>query len=303
MTALQGLAALALTLATAATAQPAPTASRHTLAHAGAERHYELRVPPGRPPATGWPLVLVLHGGGGHAGNAEAMTGFSTLAAREGFMVAYPEGSGRLGQRLLTWNAVHCCGYAMTQRVDDVGFLDTLVARLLADHPVDARRVYLTGLSNGGMMAHRAALALPHRFAAVAPVIATVFGDEPRASVPVAALMVNGAEDASMPLAGGPTGGRFAQSWDGTPTRPVLDQARLWAASNGCSAEARRESHPEYQRWVHTCPSGVSVELLLVSDNGHAWPGGAKGSARADAPNPRFDATGAIWRFFRAHSR
>ncbi len=284
-------------------AQSGLTASRHTLLQGGAERHYELRVPRGQPPAGGWPLVLVLHGGGGHAGHAESMTGFSTLAEREGFMVAYPQGSGRLGQRLLTWNAGHCCGFAMTRRIDDVGFLDALVGQLLARHPVDPHRVYLTGLSNGGMMTHRAALALPHRFAAIAPVIAPVFGDEPRAALPVPALMVNGALDTSVPPQGGQPHGRFPDAWDGTPLRPALDQARHWAASNGCGAEARHEVHAEYQRWAYACPPGATVELLLVGDNGHAWPGGRKGSPQADSPNPRFDASQAIWSFFRTQAR
>lgn len=296
--------AATLIAATGAAAQPALQASRQTLTHDGVARHYELRVPTGTPPAGGWPLVLVLHGGGGHAANAEAMTGFSALAAQEGFMVAYPEGTGRLGQRLLTWNAGHCCGLAMTRRVDDVGFLDAVVGELLARQPVDPRRVYLTGLSNGGMMTHRAARALPQRFAAIAPVIAPVFGDEPPAPGPVPALMVNGALDASVPPAGGPPGGRFPDAWDGTPLRPALDQARYWAAANGCRPEPPRHArHDDYQRWTYACPGGADVQALLVEHNGHAWPGGQRGSPRGDAPNPRFDATRAIWAFFRTHAR
>lgn len=279
------------------------TATRQTLVHGGTERHYELRVPASPPPAAGWPVVLVLHGGGGNAANAEAMTGFSALAAREGFMVAYPEGTGRLGGRLQTWNAGHCCGQAMSRRVDDVGFIDAVVAELIARHMADPRRVYLTGLSNGGMMTHRAALEKPRRFAAIAPVIASVFGDEPLAASPVSALIINGAQDTAVPPQGGAPGGRFPDAWDGTPVRPARDQASLWAASNGCDREPRHEVRPGYQRWTHTCPAGWAVEQLLVDDNGHAWPGGKKGSLRGDTPSARFDATAAIWAFFRDRAR
>jgi len=135
--------------------------SRQSLVVGGVERVYVVRTPrdlAGRgAPA---PLVLVLHGGGGNASIAEGMTGFSELAEKTGFIVVYPEGSGRFRGRLLTWNAGHCCGHAMEQRVDDVAFISALLDRLGADYPVDPRRIYVTGMSNGGMMAHRLGIAL-----------------------------------------------------------------------------------------------------------------------------------------------
>ena len=281
-------------------------AGRQTLLYQGMERSYVVRLPKALPAsAAPVPLVLVLHGGGGNATNAEAMTGFTSKAERAGFIVVYPEGTGRLDKRLLTWNAVHCCGYAMQNKVDDVGFIRALLDRLAADWPVDTRRIYVTGLSNGGMMAHRLGTELSDRIAAIAPVIATVFGDEKMPTHPVAALMVNGQLDTSVPPAGGPPGGMGARAgaWDGTPTQPTLAQGSFWAAANGCQTPPSVAEQPPIIRWRYRCAPGRAVEVVLVGDNGHAWPGGQAGRARADAPNAAWSATDVIWSFFEAHTK
>lgn len=152
----------------------AASGQRQTLIHNGIKRSYVIRAP--REPAQRggrMPLVLVLHGGGGNADNAESMTGFTEKAASEGFIVVYPEGTGRFKGKLLTWNAGHCCGYAMDNQVHDVEFINALLDKLIVDYPVDPKRIYATGLSNGGMMTHRLGIELSNRFAAIAPVVAT----------------------------------------------------------------------------------------------------------------------------------
>lgn len=289
--------------ATVAGQRGSSSAPRQTLMHGGIERSYLVRAPGGATNRSEpLPLVLVLHGGGGNATNAEAMTGFTEKARREGLIVAYPEGTSR-GLRLLTWNAGHCCGYAMQNRVDDVGFIGALIDRLIRDHPVDPRRIYVTGLSNGGMMTHRIGIELSGRIAAIAPVIATLFGDEKRPQFPVAAFMINGMLDKSVPPTGGPSGGRTTEAWDGAPTRPALEQAAFWAKANGCSATPDKAETGQGVVWRHRCDGVPPVALYLVKDNGHAWPGGKPGTARGDRPTDALDATGLIWEFFKTHTR
>lgn len=277
---------------------------RQALVHDGTRRSFVLRLP-GEPALRGRqvPLVLVLHGGGGNAENAERMTGFTEKAQREGFIVAYPEGSGRLRDKLLTWNAGHCCGYAMERDADDVGFVRALIDRLVASYPVDPRRIYVTGMSNGGMMAHRLGRELSGRIAAIAPVVATVFGDEKPPAHPVSALMINGMLDQSVPHEGGPPGGRFNTAWDGTPAKPALDQGGFWAEANGCAKHPARQDNGPLVRWQYACPAGKAVELYLLKDNGHAWPGGQRGNARGDLPSSSMNATDVIWDFFKAHGK
>jgi polyhydroxybutyrate depolymerase len=277
---------------------------RQTLIVGGITRSYTVRAPT-HPieDRAGLPLVLVFHGGGGNAANAEQMTGFTEKARGEGFIVVYPEGSGRLRNRLLTWNVGHCCGYAMKERIDDVAFVNALIDEMIRRYPIDARRVYATGMSNGGMMAHRAAIELPNRIAAIAPVVGTLFGDEKRPIHPVSALMINGALDENVPPAGGAPGGRGTDAWDGTPARPALEQATFWASANGCDENAVKSDKPAFIEWKYSCPAGRDVQLVLVKDNGHAWPGGQPGSRRGDKPSSAFQATDAIWDFFRTHPK
>ena len=278
--------------------------NRQTLIHNGIERSYIIRVPGDLPKSNSQvSLVLVLHGGGGNADNAEKMTGFTDKAGKEGFIVVYPEGTGRRNNKLLTWNAGHCCGYAMDNRVDDVGFISVLIDKLIKNYPIDPKRVYATGISNGGMMAHRLGIELSNKFAAIAPVMGTLFGDEKRAAQPISAIMINGKLDKSVPYQGGPPGGIFKTSWDGTPTKPSLEQAAFWAGSNGCTGSSVKTDAGAYTRWQYHCPGGLAVELYLVDDNGHAWPGGQKGSMLGDKPSSTFNGTDVIWDFFKAHTK
>lgn len=282
---------------------PADEPGRHTLVHDGLTRSYVLRVPTSLPAGRPVPLVIVLHGGGGNAANAEQMTGFTAKARQEGFIVAYPDGTGPLAGRLLTWNDRHCCAYAMKNDVDDVGFIRALIDEVSASHPVDARRIYATGMSNGGMMTHRLGIELSDRLAAIAPVVATVFGDEPAPAQAISALMINGMLDENVPWQGGPPGGRGARGWDGTPTRPALDQLAFWSRANRCGPKPLETDDDLWTSWSARCPARIDVQLYLVKDNGHAWPGGQPGSARGDTPSTALDATNVIWTFFEAHPK
>jgi polyhydroxybutyrate depolymerase len=277
---------------------------RQTLKHGGLERSYVVRVPPAVQRSTAKvPLVLVLHGGGGNAPITEKTTGFTAKALREGFIVVYPEGTGRRDNILLTWNAGHCCGEAMRNRIDDVGFINALLDKLIREYPVDPWRIYVTGISNGGMMSHRLGRELSSRFAAVAPVVATLFGDEPPSRGPVSAVIFNGMLDASVPYKGGAPGGRFSDSWDGTPAQPAQAQSDYWAKANGCKISATDTNRGAYLERRHECPDGRDVVLYLIKDQGHAWPGGQAGTRLSDKPSTALNATDVIWSFFEAHAK
>ena len=304
-----GLLLLLLGLASPLLVDPARAASRtpeprQSLRVGGVERSYVVRAEHLSTPRTQRvPLVLVLHGGGGNAANAETMTGFSEKARQEGFIVAYPEGSSRFAGKLLTWNAGHCCGYAMNRHVDDVAFIRALIEHLIETYPVDPQRVYVTGMSNGGMMSHRLGIELAPQLAAIAPVVATLFGDEPQPRGPLPTLMINGLLDKAVPHLGGPPGGRVSDAWDGTPTKPALAQAEFWAKANGCARTPSQQDNGGYLLWRYTCAPDAAVMLYLIKDNGHAWPGGQPGSRRGDTPSTALNATDVIWRFFQAQAK
>jgi polyhydroxybutyrate depolymerase len=283
-------------------APAAADAGSRTLIHGGLERTY-LVHDFGGPGSS--PVVIVLHGGGGNAANAVAMTGFDRVARRERLIAVYPNGtSARSAEHLLTWNAGHCCAAAMARGVDDVGFIGAIVDALIANGRADARRVFVTGMSNGAMMAHRIGRELSPRIAGIAPVVGAVFGDEAPPKAPVAAFIVVGADDAIVPPAGGPLTARLLLGRRPAADRdvaPALAQAEYWARANGCAGSPARSETPAFRKteWAG-CRPGAPVTFVSVRDNGHAWPGGAPGRAGAAPPTKAYDASEAMWAFFKA---
>src|SRR5258706_3835861 len=115
-----------------------------TLTHVARERSAIVHVPPAAAQKTALPVVLNFHGGGGHGANQQEYSLMDRVADRETFVVVYPNGTGRFGNRLLTWNAGTCCVYAVINQVDDVGFARALIGELARQMPIDRRRIYAT---------------------------------------------------------------------------------------------------------------------------------------------------------------
>ncbi|MFE0463443.1 alpha/beta hydrolase family esterase [Kitasatospora sp. NPDC058965] len=285
------LLALATTGCTARHA--APASSAHRLRSGGRDRSYLLHVPAGLPTGRPVPLVVMLHGGFGSAGQAEQAYGWDAEADRHAFAVAYPDGVDH------AWAVGGgCCGQPAAQGVDDVAFVSAVVADVGHRLAVDPRRVYATGISNGGMMAYR--LACDTRlFAAVGPDSATLLGPCPTPA-PVSVLHIHGTADQNVPYRGGPGNG-FARI-DGPAVPAVVDR---WRAVDRCAAPTSSTEGP-VTRLAGSCPQGRAVELVTVDGAGHQWPGGAPRTAAErllglDPPSTALDATGEFWSFFAAH--
>ena len=286
-------------LATVSVPAQTPVDGTRTLSHGGRTRSYAVHDFSAGQPA---PVVIVLHGGGGNADNAIRMTQFDRVARRAGAIVVYPNGTAaRARANLLTWNAGHCCASAMQTAVDDVGFIGAIVDALVVSGEADAGRVYVTGMSNGAMMAHRLGRELSGKIAAIAPVVGAIFGDEPPPAGPVPAFIIVGATDDVVPPGGGPLqvrallGVRRAADRD---VAPAAAQAEYWARHNGCTAPARTEDALSVSVVWTDCESGAPVVFHSVKNNGHAWPGGTPGRRGAAQPVRGFDATERIWSFF-----
>lgn len=278
-----------------------------TITHDGLERTYILHVPPevGKEPA---PLVIFYHGGTGTARHAARAYGFNELADREGFIVAYPNGTGRLQ----TWNATHCCGEARRNNVDDVGFTRAMIEDIKGRVKVDQKRIYATGMSNGAMMCYRLGSEMSDTFAAIAPVAGVIGGKAnrwtperrpQRPEHPVAVIAFNGQADGNVPYDGGhPPNGLTRQRSDIS----VADSIRFWVEANGCAPEPTRQVSESGNIITETYndPDGVAdVVLVTIVDGGHAWPGSQRPRRRADQPTPEISATQMIWTFFEAHPK
>lgn len=310
--ALASFALLALVACAAGAQTPTPKGARLTdekVQHDGRERRFLVHDFSGGAKA---PVVIVLHGGGGHPENGVSMSQMDRIAAREKFIAVYPGGTGGMpGGKLLTWNATHCCAYARENKVDDVGFIRKVIDGLIASGRADPKRIYVTGMSNGGMMTHRLARELPDRIAAIAPIVGAIFGDETPAASPIPAIIFVGQDDKNVPPAGGPLGGtdkrgslsRLRDKPEDHDVAPDIAQAEYWAKANGCAPPVKmNNARFEEIRW-EKCASGAPVHFYRVANNGHAWPGGKAGRAEADQPTQAVDASEMMWRFFAANPK
>jgi polyhydroxybutyrate depolymerase len=268
-----------------------------TLRVGGSERRYEVDVPsrPDRP----LPVVVVFHGGGGHADSVRKQSRLSVLGEAQGFVAVYPQGTGGVAGRLRTWNAGTCCGQAMKQRVDEMAFVAALLDDLVARFGVDPARIYATGISNGGMMAYEVACAHADRIAAIAVVAGEMTAlDRCAPARPVPVLVIHGSADRNLPIDGG-VGARAVAAHE---VRSVAAAVEFWRRRDDCSGRPDTEQIGSSRRTRYRdCAAGTEVELVVVEGGGHAWPGGDRLARFLDPPSSALDASAEIWRFFARH--
>lgn len=180
------------------------TSRSQTLLQARSSRPARLFAPSRRTDPGPLPLVLVLHGYSGSGEGMQSYLQFETLAEEFGVLVCHPDGTRDVaGQRF--WNATEaCCDFGATG-VDDVGYLRGLLEEIAGRFPVDRRRTYLIGHSNGGFMSYRFALEHPEWVAGVASLAGMTRLEPGRERLPsgVHVLQVHGTVDPVVPFAGG----------------------------------------------------------------------------------------------------
>lgn len=285
----------------------AGTLTRGTLEHGGRARSYAVYAPSGA--ARGLPAVFVLHGGGGRGLQLRSHTAgrFDRLADREGFLVVYPDGVEK------SWNDGRANDRtASREKVDDVGFLGALADRLVREAGADPRRLYAVGISNGGFMSHALACRDAARWAAVAPVSASLNAeaDAPcRPARPVPILMVNGTEDKLVPWDGREV--RFFYKVLGAK-RTVPETVAAWTGFDGCRGKPAEEDLPDADpgdgtRWRlsawRDCKAGSEVLLYRVEGGGHTWPRGGIYLPRVVGRTSRdVDFEALVWAFFKRHA-
>lgn len=275
-----------------------------SLRYDGADRSYLLQLPAGLDPARPVPLLVALHGGGGHAAIMadEARYGLAGKAAREGFVVVFPNGHSRFPRgRLATWNAGGCCGSARDSGSDDVGFIRALVAELRGRLPIDPQRIFATGMSNGGMMSYRLACEAADLFRAIAAVAGTEALAECRPSRPVSVLHIHARDDGLVRFDGGIGEAAVRDRSKMMDFVSVPETVSRWVSRNDCALPPRPSlAGPGARCETYAgCQSGTVVRLCVTEDGGHSWPGGGTVRRGADPPSQALNANDAIWDFFR----
>lgn len=272
------------------------------LEHGGQRRRALVHVPRRYDPARATPLLLAFHGGGGHMQlMAGPHYGLLDKAEQAGFVAVFPNGSSRFpGGRLATWNAGNCCGFARDNGVDDVGFVRTLVKHLQGRLTIDARRIFATGMSNGGMLAHRLGCEASDLVRAVAPVAGTDGTPGCTSPRPVSVLHIHARDDTHVSFEGGPgpdavPDRRQIADFDAVPAT----MAR-WARRNRCSGlpePVLQVPGARCEAW-RDCADGALVQLCVTDRGGHSWPGGTRVRVRQAEPSQAISANDVMWEFF-----
>lgn len=273
----------------------------------GRVRFAWVHVPPGLPAGRAVPLVLALHGGGGHAAHMadDAHYGLPSAADRAGWIIAFPNGHSRWpGGRLATWNAGHCCGEARDQGVDDVAFLRALVAELRTHLDIDPGRVFAMGMSNGGMMSHRLACEAPDLFRAVASVAGTDNTRDCAPRLPVSVLHIHARDDDHVLFNGGAGPGAFRDERKVTAFTSVPETMQRWQQRDQCHGPARTVLDQPGARCeaATDCAGGSVVQWCVTDSGGHSWPGAPASRLGKATPSQALSANALIWDFFRAQS-
>jgi polyhydroxybutyrate depolymerase len=287
----------------------AATTESHAIEVDGLAREYQLQVPDNVRADRPLEVVFVLHGGAGRAKQFAEYLNFDQYIDARNLLVVYPQGFER------HWNDGRPdVSYETHDRnVDDVAFLRAVVAEILRRFPVDRHRIYVAGISNGGMMSLRLACEAADLFAAVAVLTASfpvAMADRCDPMRPVPILFINGTEDPIFPYGGGAISiGRREYG----QVRSTPQTIRQWAALDECAPPPRVVPLPDTDagdgsrvvvEHYSNCREGSEVTLYRVEGGGHSWPGRPQYLPRfiIGRTNMDIDATRHILDFFERHT-
>ena len=269
----------------------------------GIERFYIIHLPENSDIKNPISVVLVLHGGGGNAKHMMKFSKFNKTADEGGFIAVYPEGyeknwsDGRIGDKL-------------PMKRDDIKFISMLLDTIIAKYNIDIKRVFATGISNGGFFSIYLALKLSNRILAVAPICANIpenLKDSFVPENPISMMLMNGTEDKLVKYDGGHVGFNDWQRGESISTDETI---KIWVKNNKCSTTPAEEKMPDSNK-KDNCISvkftysggtnNTEVILIKIEGGGHTWPGGTQYLPKFIVGNvcKDFLANDVVWEFFK----
>lgn len=211
------------------------------------------------------PLVIIMHGGGGQGDSFANATGLISACEAAGWVALVPQGLSESWRHTddpdkITDNATANAG-------DDMEFFRVLWQEVIPHLGIDTTRIYMTGVSAGGMMAYRVAGeqpgGLPVRALGMCSTTMTITPAEATHAAGVHLWHVQGSLDTRVPITGG--GSNATADYP-----PVTDGIDHWRTANNCGAPVETVDGVVTTQ-TSTGDGGVQVVYKVKSDGTHDW--------------------------------
>ena len=228
------------------------------------ERCWSLLVPGNLSATDSVSLVLDLHGHGGSSESQHEMSGFANLAVEKKFIVAYPQGYENF------WG-INIDG--VDNDLDDVGFLLTIIETIVDTYPVNEKKIYMTGWSNGCMMTQRFAVETQNILASAGCMSGYLMTDAPSSyTAPIPFMEVHGMLDETVNYVDNTGTTMFYFQNIAGLNKGATQNLDYWADLNGCNGLGPEliTINEDYDiRGYSECDSGAEVRLMSLFVAGH----------------------------------
>jgi polyhydroxybutyrate depolymerase len=277
-------------------AQRGPAKYLESLSFENESRDYTVLVPKSYNPATGAPLVLVLHGLTSDKDQIYTNLDIERKAEQEGFIAVIPNGTGKLRG----WNTGF---FTMGGHIKDVSFIETILDKVSAEFKVRPNEQFVIGHSNGAMMALALGSKLPGRFAAICSIAGTIgipAGTAaekavPPLKIPSSVLLMHGEKDNMVAF------GKESQSL--LRSVGAEDSLKWWAEQIGCEMTPKTALFEAGYRTITYAggKNGTEAVLYASASGTHLIPGGIYRGATETQWG--FSGIDVAWEFFKNHPK
>jgi polyhydroxybutyrate depolymerase len=265
----------------------------------GATRKFETYIPSVSNAIDKLPVIISLHGRLGTGKGMMSFADFRSMAQREKIIIVCPDGIDK------SW-ADGRQTPAGKKKIDDVKFIDQLISYILNTYHADAKRIYVTGMSNGGFMASRLACELNNRIAAVAIVGASMaMNMDYKPNKPMPVMYIQGTKDPLVPFDGGSIKSGAGEAYG------HADVLSLWATTDHCDkkpvitnlADDAHDGTSVIKEEYSSAKSNIKVIGYTITDGGHTWPGGSQYLPKflIGSVSHNLNACEVIWDFFKGY--
>ena len=243
-----------------------------SLNYGGLERKYMYYIPAGIENSDKVPVVFFLHGMGASAQIGVNVLGpqYHARAERDKAIGVYPDATSK------HWNDKLGGSYPLTDKIDDVGYLTSLIDLFVQDFKADPKRVYFSGSSNGGMMTYRLSCDIPDKIRAIAPFVSTIspqVAEQFTSAKPIPIIITSGTADSIIKWEGGQVKvTRTPRLFSGD------ENIAYWKARNGVKSNAKITILPDIEPGdkstveVHHYKGKNDVILYKIINGGHTHP-------------------------------